>query len=109
MPQAEGRLPGIAADAEEVEFELGLEVLAARLAAGLEAQTRLLHRNRGLPVGPVEAGVGRNLGGAEGVFPRGIDLVGVIDDVHLTEAVDFPVIDCLAISRAGENHAGGRS
>jgi hypothetical protein len=35
MPQAEGRLPGIAADAEEVEFELGLEVLAARLAAVL--------------------------------------------------------------------------
>ena len=92
VAQAEGRLSGVDAGAEEVELELGLIGPIAGHPAGLGAEAGLFDRDGALAIRAEGAVLGGDFRGPESVIPRGIDAVEVVDVVDLAEAVDLELV-----------------
>src|SRR5262249_33754667 len=93
VPQPDGRLAGIRADAEHVELEFEVDGWGGITGRErpLHPEAALLHAETRLPVGTEFTLWGCDPRGTERVLPVGIDALGVLDPVRHREAVDLEV------------------
>src|SRR5262249_42470798 len=91
MAQADRGLPGVRANAEHVELKLEIDgrSVIARRHGSLHTKASLLDAQTRLPVRPELTLRRRNLRGAEGVLPAGVDTLGVLDPIRHGETVNL--------------------